>query len=222
MRLCLIEDDVMLGHSIRAGLRPYGYSVDWIQDGDQAEDALRANRYWAVLLDLGLPNKQGLEVLAEMRSRGDDTPVIILSARDAVRDRISGLDGGADDYLPKPFDLDELAARIRAVRRRREGRQVALMRYGQICFDPAGKTLEYRGRAVPLRSREIAFLAAFMEDPGKVLSRDQLIDRVYGWETDIESNAVEFHIHALRRKLSPGAIRNIRGIGYRLVDERED
>jgi two-component system response regulator QseB len=169
-----------------------------------------------------LPNKQGLEVLAEMRSRGDDTPVIILSARDAVRDRISGLDGGADDYLPKPFDLDELAARIRAVRRRREGRQVALMRYGQICFDPAGKTLEYRGRAVPLRSREIAFLAAFMEDPGKVLSRDQLIDRVYGWETDIESNAVEFHIHALRRKLSPGAIRNIRGIGYRLVDERED
>ncbi|EJU12868.1 response regulator transcription factor [Novosphingobium resinovorum] len=222
MRLCLVEDDQTIGEAVRSGFRSYGFMVDWVEDGDAAEHALGTNDYWAVLLDLGLPGKSGLEVLSWMRGRGNDTPVIILSARDAVQDRIAGLDCGADDYLPKPFDLDELAARLRAVRRRREGRASVLRRYGQVVFDPARQVVTYRGKPVNLRGRELAFLAVLLEEPGKVLSRDQLIDRVYGWDVEIESNAVEFHVHALRRKLSPDAIRNIRGVGYFLADEPAD
>ena len=222
MRLCLVEDDQTIGEAVRSGFRRYGFMVDWVEDGETAEHALGINDYWAVLLDLGLPGKSGLDVLAGMRAKGNDTPVIILSARDAVQDRISGLDCGADDYLPKPFDLDELAARIRAVRRRREGRVNVLRQYGQILFDPARQTVAYRGKPVNLRGRELAFLAVLMEEPGKVLSREQLIDRIYGWDVEIESNAVEFHVHALRRKLSAGAIRNIRGVGYFLSDEPAD
>lgn len=219
MRLCLVEDDLAIGSSLHAGLRSCGFTVDWVQDGETAEDTLRVTDYTTVLLDIGLPGKSGLDVLNALRSRGNDTPVIILSARDRVADRINGLDSGADDYLPKPFDLDELTARIRALRRRRGGRTSTLMRHGQIVFDPARQAVSYRGATVSLRSRELAFLATLMEEPGKVLSRSQLIDRVYGWDTDIESNAVEFHIHALRQKLSAGAIRNMRGVGYFLADE---
>lgn len=222
MRLCLIEDDTMLGHSVQTGLRSYGFTVDWVRNGDDAQNALLASQYWTVLLDLSLPGKQGLGILADLRAKGDDTPVIILSARDAVTDRIAGLDGGADDYLAKPFDLNELIARIRAVRRRREGRSSAIVEYGRIRFDTNRQLLQYCGEPVALRSRELAFLTALLEEPGKILSREQLIDRIYGWRTEIESNAVEFHIHALRRKLSPGAIRTIRGIGYLLVDENDD
>lgn len=222
MRLCLVEDDPAIGASLCAGLRNCGYAIDWVQDGEAAEDALHVTDYATVLLDIGLPGKSGLEILNSMRMQGDDTPVIILSARDRIADRITGLDGGADDYLAKPFDLDELSARIRALRRRREGRTSTLLTHGQITIDPSRQAVTYRGKFVTLRSRELAFLMALMEEPGKVLSRSQLIDRVYGWETEIESNAVEFHIHALRQKLSAGAIRNMRGVGYSLVDEAVD
>ncbi|WP_206243420.1 response regulator transcription factor [Novosphingobium terrae] len=222
MRLCLVEDDLAIGTSLQSGLRNCGFTVDWVQDGEAAEDTLRVTDYTTVLLDIGLPGKSGLDVLNALRVRGNDTPVIILSARDRVADRITGLDCGADDYLPKPFDLDELTARIRALRRRREGRTSTVIRHGRIVFDPARQAVSYRGALVSLRSRELAFLAALMEEPGKVLSRSQLIDRVYGWDTEIESNAVEFHIHALRQKLSSGAIRNMRGVGYFLADEAHD
>ncbi|RAK61379.1 DNA-binding response regulator [Phenylobacterium hankyongense] len=219
MRLLLIEDDPMLGASIRMGFQPYGFTVDWVQDGDAADEALEAESFSTVLLDLGLPRKSGLEVLRNLRGRRDDTPVIILSARDAVPDRIAGLDAGADDYLNKPFDLDELAARIRAVRRRRDGRTSSVLRHGAIAFDPATMTVSYHGKTVSLRTRELALLAALIERPGAVLSRNQLIDKIYGWGADIESNTIEVHVHALRKKFSPGIVRNIRGIGYVLADE---
>lgn len=209
----------MLGESILMGLQPYGFTVDWVQDGEAAEAALQTESFVAVLLDLSLPRRSGLEVLRALRRRRDDTPVIIVSARDAVADRIGGLDAGADDYINKPFDLDELAARIRAVRRRRDGRTSAVIRHGAIEFDPSNMTVSYRGEPVRLRTRELALLAALLERPGAVLSRNQLIDRIYGWGAEIESNAIEVHVHALRKKFSPGIVRNIRGMGYLLANE---
>ena len=219
MRLLLTEDDPMLGSSIRKGLHRYGFTVDWVQDGDAADAAIRADSFCAVLLDLGLPRQSGLQVLRRLRCRRDDTPVIILSARDAVTDRIAGLDCGADDYLNKPFDLDELAARIRAVLRRREGRTNSILTHGGISFDPSTMAVSYHGRGVSLRTRELALLAALLERPGAVLSRNQLIDKIYGWGEQIESNTIEVHIHSLRKKFAPGIVRNIRGIGYMLADE---
>jgi two-component system response regulator QseB len=219
MRLLLVEDDPMLGDSIRKGFYQYGFVVDWVQDGLAAEAALTTESYSALLLDLGLPRKSGMDVLKQLRAAKNNMPVIILSARDAVASRIEGLDAGADDYLDKPFDLDELAARIRALCRRSNGRISSVLRHGGITFDPSTMAVLYHGKSTPLGSRELALLSALIENPGAVLSRTQLMDRIYGWGDEVESNTIEVHIHMLRKKFSPGIIRNIRGIGYMLADE---
>jgi len=218
MRLLLVEDDAMIGESVRTGLRRDGFTVDWVQDGRAAELAL-ANAaagavYDLLLLDLGLPRKEGLEVLRTLRRNGNRLPVLILTARDSVADRVKGLDAGADDYLVKPFDLDELSARIRALSRRQAGRVEPVIRHGELALDPATREVTFKGRALALSAREFALLAAFLDRPGAVLSREQLEEKLYGWNEEIESNTVEVYIHALRKKLGQDFIKNIRGVGY--------
>jgi DNA-binding response OmpR family regulator len=219
MRLLLVEDDPMVGESIRDGLGQEGYAVDWVRDGKAAETALGAEPYAAVLLDLGLPRRDGLEVLRAARARRNAVPILVITARDAVADRVKGLDAGADDYLVKPFDLDELAARVRALVRRAEGRAAPVVRHGPIALDPATREVTLRGKAVALSGREFALLQALLQRPGVVLSRAQLEERLYGWEEEVGSNAVEVHIHNLRRKLGADAIRNVRGVGYTIPAE---
>jgi two-component system response regulator QseB len=217
MRLLLVEDDAMIGESVVAGLAHAGHTVDWVRDGRAAEAALAAPVHEMVLLDLGLPRKSGLDVLKTLRAGGADLPVVVITARDGVADRIAGLDAGADDYIVKPFDLDELAARIRAVARRRAGRAAPAIEYGPLRLDPAKRRAFVDGREVALSGREFALLEALLERPGAVLSRAQLEERVYGWREEIESNAVEVHIHALRRKLGADLIRTLRGVGYTIA-----
>jgi len=214
VRLLLVEDDPMVGESIRDGLGQEGYTVDWVRDGKGAETALGAEPYAAVLLDLGLPRMDGLDVLRAARAKRNDVPILVITARDAVADRIKGLDAGADDYLVKPFDLDELAARVRALVRRAEGRAEPIVRHGPIALDPATRAVTLRGRPVELSGREFALLQALLARPGAVLSRAQLEERLYGWDEEVGSNAVEVHIHNLRRKLGADTIRNVRGVGY--------
>jgi len=214
MRILLVEDDAMVGESVRHGLRQDGFAVDWVRDGRAAELALANEVYDALLLDLGLPRKEGLEVLKSLRHHHNGIPVLIVTARDAVADRVTGLDAGADDYLVKPFDLDELAARIRALLRRRAGRAASAIKVGALTLDPATRAVSYHGKPVQLSAREFALLGAFLDRPGAVLSREQLEEKLYGWGEEIESNAVEVHIHALRRKLGQEFIKNIRGVGY--------
>lgn len=214
MRVLLVEDDAMIGESVRQGLRQDGFAVDWVRDGEEAELALSDEAYAVVLLDLGLPGRSGLELLANLRRGGNAVAVLILTARDAVSDRIGGLDAGADDYLVKPFDLDELAARIRAVVRRRTGRAEPLIVHGELSLNPATREVRHRGRPVSLSSREFALLSALLERPGAVLSREQLEERLYGWNEEVGSNAVEVHIHHLRKKLGRELILNVRGVGY--------
>jgi len=217
MRLLLVEDDAMIGESIRAGLRQDGHAVDWVTDGRAAETAIRTEPYAMVLLDLGLPRKDGYAVLEDLRRSGNPVPVLILTARDAVADRVRGLDRGADDYLVKPFDLDELSARVRAVLRRHAGRTEAVIRVGPLEIDTAARRVRLDGREVAVSAREYALLEALADRPGAYLSRAQLEERLYGWDEEIASNAVEVHIHALRRKLAPELIRNVRGLGYTLA-----
>ena len=221
MRVLLAEDDPMIGAAVERGLRQDGFVVDWVRDGAAAETALAQNVHDLLLLDLGLPRRAGLDVLAAMRRRNDARPVLILTARDAVSDRVAGLDAGADDYLVKPFDLDELAARIRALGRRRSGRAAPLLAHGDLTLDPATRevTLRRRSRS-SLSPREFALLEALMTRPTSVLSRAQLEERLYGWDEPVESNAVEVHLHALRRKLGADAIRNVRGVGWSLAPAR--
>ena len=214
MRLLLVEDDAMIGASLRTGLQQLGYTVDWVRNGGAAESATETTEYDAILLDIGLPGKTGLESLAFWRKRNNPVPVLIITARDAVSDRIRGLDAGADDYLVKPFDLDELAARLRALLRRRAGRASPLIEHGALTLDPATHEVRLDGQPVNLSGREFALLHALLEKPGVPLSRSQLEDRLYGWEEEIGSNAVEVHIHTLRRKLGSDWIRNVRGVGY--------
>jgi len=214
MRLLLVEDDLMVGEAVRKGLRQDGFAVDWVQDGVAALSALAQEDYQLLLLDLGLPKKNGLEVLKSLRAGGNRIPVLILTARDAVSDRVAGLDGGADDYLVKPFDLEELAARIRALLRRQSGRAEPLIELGQLTLNPATHEVLLEGRQVNLSAREFALLRAFLDRPGVVLSRAQLEEKMYGWDDSIESNAVEVYIHALRKKLGSNFIKNVRGIGY--------
>ena len=214
MRLLVVEDDAMIGNAIRTGLRQDGYTVDWVRDGAAAELATAATAYDAILLDLGLPGKSGLELLARWRKQQNPVPVLIVTARDAVADRVRGLDTGADDYLVKPFDLDELAARLRALLRRRSGRATPVIEIGPLTLDPASHEVHLDGAAINLSAREFGVLHALLESPGIPLSRAQLEDRLYGWEEEIGSNAVEVHIHALRRKLGSDWIRNVRGVGY--------
>ncbi len=217
MRLLLVEDDSMIGAAAQEGLRREGHTVDWVRDGREAEVAVAGADYDLVLLDLGLPRRDGLSVLKAWRARGNDVPVVIITARDAVSDRIAGLDAGADDYLVKPFDLDELSARVRAVLRRRAGRSAATIAVGPLELDTASRRARWKGEDVALSAREYALLEALADRPGAYLTRSQLEERLYGWGEEIASNAVEVHIHALRRKLEPGFIRNVRGLGYTLA-----
>jgi two-component system response regulator QseB len=213
MRLLLVEDDAMLGESVRRGLRQQGHAVDWVRDGQASELAL-AGAYDAVLLDLGLPGKGGLEVLRDLRRRGERVPVLIVTAEDAVPERVAGLDAGADDYLVKPFDLAELAARLRALQRRGSGRAEPVLEVGALRLDPAAHEVSLGGVPVTLSPREFALLHALLEHPGRPLSRARLEERLYGWDEQVESNAVEVHVHALRRKLGPDWIKTLRGVGY--------
>ena len=214
MRLLLVEDDPMIGESVRQGLRQDGFAVDWVRDGKAAELAVLNEVYDLLLLDLGLPRKEGLDVLKELRAKGNAIPVMILTARDAVADRVKGLDAGADDYLVKPFDLDELAARIRALLRRRSGRADPVIQLGAVKLNPATHEVTLNGEAVVLSAREFALLAAFLDRPGAVLSREQLEEKLYGWDQEVGSNTVEVYIHSLRKKLGQEFIRNVRGVGY--------
>ena len=207
----------MIGAAVLRGLRQDGFTVDWVRDGRAAELALADGVHEVLLLDLGLPRKQGLDVLAAMRRRGDARPVLIITARDAIADRVAGLDAGADDYVVKPFDLDELAARVRALARRRGGPAQPKLCHGGIELDPATRDVTLDGAPVPLSPREFALLEALMTRPGAVLSRTQLEDRLYGWDDAVESNAIEVHLHGLRRKLGAGVIRNVRGVGWTLA-----
>jgi two-component system response regulator QseB len=216
MRILLVEDDAMIGAAVEKGLRADGHAVDWSRDGKAAETALAAEPYELVLLDLGLPRKDGLAVLKTLRAGGNRVPVIVVTARDAIADRVAGLDAGADDYLVKPFDLDELAARMRAVTRRREGRAAPAITHGALTLDPVLHAVTLHGKPVELSAREFTLLVALLERPGAVLSRAQLEERLYGWNDEIASNAVEVHIHNLRRKLGAEAIENVRGAGYRV------
>ena len=214
MRLLLVEDDLMVGAAVRKGLRLDGFAVDWVQDGKTAETAVAQEDYELLLLDLGLPKKNGLDVLKSLRAHGCRIPVLILTARDAVSDRVAGLDAGADDYLIKPFDLEELAARIRALLRRQSGRADPIIEVGQVTLNPATHEVRLQGSEVSLSAREFALLRAFLDRPGAVLSRAQLEEKLYGWDDSIESNAVEVYIHALRKKLGSDFIKNVRGVGY--------
>jgi DNA-binding response OmpR family regulator len=214
MRVLLVEDDQMIAQGLQTALRQDGYTVDWMRDGPSAAEALHSSRFDLVLLDLGLPGRDGLSVLRELRRRGDATPVLILTARDEPRDRVAGLDAGADDYIVKPFDLDEVAARMRSVLRRASGRGDPCIQHGDIRLNPITHTVERSGQPVLLSAHEYAVLEALLQRPGAILSRAQLEDRLYGWDSEVESNAVEVYIHGLRRKLGAETIRTLRGVGY--------
>ena len=204
----------MIAEAVSTALEQDGYTVDWVRDGAAAAAALLTPGFDLVLLDLGLPKREGLEVLREWRARGDATPVIIITARDEVQSRIAGLDAGADDYVVKPFDLDELAARMRSVLRRRAGRGDPILVHKGIRLNPVTHEVTHEGRPVALSAREYAVLEALLQRPGAVLSRAQLEDRLYGWGGEIDSNAIEVYVHALRRKLGSDCIRTVRGVGY--------
>ena len=214
MRVLVVEDDAMIGQGLETALRQMGSAVDWIRDGRSAAAALRTTAFDLVLLDLGLPSRDGIAILRELRERGDTTPVIILTARDEIGDRVAGLDAGADDYVVKPFDLDELNARMRSVMRRAAGRGDPVIQHGNLRLDPVTHSVEHKGAPVSLSAHEYSVLEALLQRPGAVLSRAQLEERLYGWDQPIGSNAIEVYIHALRRKLGGDAIRTLRGVGY--------
>jgi len=216
MRLLLVEDDPMIGEAIRAGLKREGFTVDWVHDAASAARVLGSEPFELLLLDLGLPGSDGLKLLKSLRGRGETLPVLIITARDAVSDRVAGLDAGGDDYLVKPFDLDELAARVRALLRRKSGRSSSVLEHLGVVLDPAAHRVTRQGKEVALSPREFALLQLLMERPGRILSRAQLEERLYGWGEEVESNAVEVHIHGLRRKLGAQFISNVRGVGYRV------
>jgi two-component system OmpR family response regulator/two-component system response regulator QseB len=221
MRLLLAEDDALLGDGLQAGLRQAGFQVDWVRDGVAAEHALAGGTYAALVLDLGLPRRSGEELLARLRAKGVRLPVLILTARDGVGDRVRGLDAGADDYLVKPADLQELAARLRALVRRARGEASPRLRAGPVELDPATREVTLHGARVLLQPREFALLHELMLNAGRALSRQQLEERLYAWGEEIGSNAVEVHVHHLRRKLGPDVVQTVRGVGYLVArDER--
>jgi len=214
MRLLLAEDDPQLGDGLTVGLRQDGYAVDWVKDGVSADHALKTENFDLLVLDLGLPKLAGMEVLARLRGRGQTLPVLILTARDATGDKIAGLDSGADDYVVKPIDLDELAARVRALARRSAGRATPLLCYGEIELDPAAHRVTLGGIPVELASREFSLLHALIQNAGRVMTRAQLEASMYGWRDEPDSNALEVHIHHLRKKLGANLIKTLRGVGY--------
>jgi len=219
MRILLAEDDPLLGDGLRAGLRQLGFLVDWVCDGEAAQRELRTHAYAAAVLDLGLPRLDGMEVLTRVRAAGIDAPVLVLTARDALSDRIRGLDSGADDFCVKPVDLQEIAARLRALVRRAHGQSQELLRALDVVLDPASRQVTRAGEVVPLAQREFDLLHALMLNVGRVLTREQIEQHLYSWGQEIDSNAIEVHVHHLRRKLGPSLIQTVRGVGYLLLDE---
>ncbi len=219
MRVLIAEDDPLLGDALHAGLRQRGFDADWVRDGVAADLALADGGYAAVVLDLGLPRQDGMKVLSAQRARRNAVPILVLTARDAVEDRIRGLDAGADDYVLKPVDLDELAARVRALVRRARGEPSPVLEVGELAIDPAARTVRFRGVPVELQAKEFNVLHELASSAGRVLTRDQLQQRIYAWGEEVESNAVDVHIHHLRRKLAPELIRTVRGVGYVLARE---
>ena len=222
MRILVVEDDSLLGDALKAGLKQRGFDADWVNDGVAAELALRSESFAAVVLDLGLPRLDGIALLRKERGKGSRMPVLILTARDAIDDRIRGLDSGADDYVIKPVDLDELAARLRALVRRSRGEAAPALEIGEVRLDPAARTVTYRGQPIELKAKEFNLLQELLLNAGRVLSREQLEQRLYAWGEEVESNAIEVHVHHLRRKLSPQLIRTVRGVGYLLPRDGQD
>ncbi|HHT8903855.1 response regulator [Burkholderia cenocepacia] len=216
MRVLVVEDDALIGNGLLRGLQHSGFAVDWVRDGEAASTALRSTQYGLILLDLGLPGEDGSSVLARLRQRNDPTPVIIVTARDAIGDRVAGLDAGADDYLVKPFALEELLARIRVVSRRQTGSAQTVFRSGTLRLDPAQHRVWLGAEEVPLTAREFAILEELIRRPKAIVTREQLEECLYGWNEEVESNTVQVHIHHLRQKLGTEVIVTVRGIGYRI------
>ncbi|EGW23506.1 MULTISPECIES: response regulator [Methylobacter] len=218
MRLLLVEDDEILGEGLVEGLKMEGYAVDWLTNGKLADEALKINSYELIVLDLNLPDMEGLDILKALRTRKDETPVMVLTAKDTVPDRVLGLDSGADDFVIKPFELDEVCARLRALARRNEGRSVPNIEYKGIVLDPASHQVTWNDEKVDLSQKEFEILSFLMSNIGRVISRARLEESLYSWDSDVESNTVEVHIHHLRKKLDPSIIRTVRGVGY-IIDE---
>ena len=216
MRVLVVEDDPLLGEAICIGMRQRGFAADWVRDGIAADTALKTETFAAVILDLGLPRLSGMQLLRQRREAHDGTPVLILTARDAIQERVQGLDAGADDYVVKPVDLDELAARLRALVRRSGGDAQPLLQVGALRIDPAARHVDWHDAPVELSPREFDLLLEFARSPNRFLSKEQLTERLYGWNDEVESNALEVHIHHLRRKLDPSLIVTQRGVGYML------
>jgi two-component system response regulator QseB len=219
MRVLLVEDDELLGDGLRAGLKQTGYTVDWVIDGQSAESALTDNEFDLVVLDINLPRMSGLEVLRNLRKRGQTIPVLILTARDSIPDRVEGLDSGADDYLVKPVDLDELCARLRVLQRRSAGRSDPVIQYGDLTLDPAAHRVTVNNKPVSLSMREFVLLQHLLENVGRVIPRARLEQKLYGWEGEVESNSLEVFIHHLRKKLGSNLIHTVRGVGYMIEQE---
>ncbi len=220
MRLLLVEDDEILGDGLAAGLTMEGYAVDWLTNGKLADEALKTNSYELVVLDLNLPDMDGISILRALRSRKNETPVLVLTAKDTIPDRILGLDSGADDFVIKPFDLNEVCARLRALARRNEGRSAPTIEHNGIVLDPASHHVTFHGEKVELSQKEFEILSFLMSNIGRVISRARLEESLYSWNSDVESNTVEVHIHHLRKKLDTRVIRTVRGVGYIIdVDE---
>ena len=219
MRVLVVEDDPLLGDALCVGMRQRGFAADWVRDGIAAETALKTETFAAVILDLGLPRLPGMQLLRQRREAHDGTPVLILTARDATQERVHGLDAGADDYVVKPVDLDELAARLRALVRRSGGDAQPLLQVGALRIDPAARHVDWHDAPVELSPREFDLLLEFARSPNRFLSKEQLTERLYGWNDEVESNALEVHIHHLRRKLDPSLIVTQRGVGYMLRAE---
>lgn len=220
MRILLVEDDKILGDGLQAGLTMEGYAVDWLTDGNQAEEALKSHNYDLVVLDLGLPGMSGIEVIQNLRKRKDQVLVLILTARDTVTDRVQGLDSGADDFVVKPFDLDEICARLRALSRRNSGQGIPKYEYAGLVLDPASHLVTLDDEPIEISNKEFEILSFLMQNQGKVASRARLEETLYAWNSEVESNTVEVHIHHLRKKLGPKFIRTVRGVGY-IIDEED-
>ena len=220
MRLLLVEDDELLGDAVKTGLTQFGYIVDWLKDGEAARSVIKSESFELIILDLGLPKLSGMRLLQAIRHDQNTTPVILLTARDSIQDRIAGLDNGADDDISKPFDLNELSARIRALVRRSQGRADTVLQYGNVTLDPAAHSVKIDEELINVPRREFALLQKLLENNGHVLSRDQLMQSIYSWDEDVDSNALEVHIHNLRKKLNAHYIRTIRGVGY-MAEKKE-
>ena len=214
MRLLLVEDDLMLGEALQDALMPHSYVVDWVKDGESALKSLRREHFDIIILDIGLPGMSGFDVLKKLRSERFEVPVLLLTARDSLTDKVTGLDAAAHDYLLKPFDLDELLARLRALSRRAAGRAIPFINYGKLCINPENHSLSYDNQPIVLARREYMVLVKLLENTGRVLSREQLEQSLYGWLDDVDSNALEVHIHHIRKKIPIDLIRTLRGVGY--------